>query len=118
VARASRWGSRGIVRRIVVRPSRIHGRGIFAGEPIRRGEHVGSYLGRPARRNGPFVLWVRAGDGALAGVSGQNDLRYVNHASRPNAIFVDRELFARRSIRAGEEITVDYGDDPPRPARR
>lgn len=118
MARASRWGGKGIERRITVAPSRIHGRGIFAGEPIGRGEHVGSYLGRGARRNGRYVLWVRQGDGTLAGISGQNDLRYVNHASRPNAIFVDHELFALRRIRPGEEITVDYGADPPRPAPR
>ena len=101
------------MRRVTVGPSRIHGRGIFAGEAIGRGRRVGAYLGVRARRNGPYVLWVREGEGALVGISGQNDLRFVNHAARPNARFVDADLFALRRIRLGEEITVDYGPDPP-----
>lgn len=115
VARASRWGRRGIVQGIEVRESRIHGRGIFACEPLARGLLIGRYLGPRVRRNGRYVLWVWQDDDTLVGVSGQNDLRYVNHSRRPNAVFYGEELFALRRIRAGEEITVDYGPDPPGP---
>jgi len=113
MARASRWGSFGIAGDIEVRPSRIHGRGIFARAAIGRGELIGRYLGVPARRNGSHVLWVLRGDGRREGVSGQNDLRFVNHSRHPNAMFFGDALHALRRIRPGEEITVNYGPDPP-----
>ena len=45
-----------------------------------------------------------------------NLLRLLNHSCRANAflrIFRERvEVYARRDIRTGEEITVDYGESP------
>ncbi|MGD8308772.1 MAG: SET domain-containing protein-lysine N-methyltransferase [Chromatiales bacterium] len=94
-------------------PSGIHGTGLFARRPIRKGEHIGTYEGPTARRDGRYVLWVYAGSGSAVGRSGRNLLRYLNHQRPGNAEFDGFDLYARRMIRVGEEITFDYGEDWP-----
>jgi len=94
-------------------PSPIHGHGLFAKVDIPAGAYIGSYEGPPARRNGRYVLWVYQ-DGADAppiGRSGRNLLRWLNHRSDGNAEFDSFDLYAKRDISAGEEITFDYGWD-------
>ena len=93
-------------RKFVVKRSSIHGRGLFAAVPFERGTYLGSYKGPRTRRDGPYVLWLHDDDDAV-GIDGKNELRYVNHSSRPNAIFRGEELFALRGIRPGEEITFE-----------
>lgn len=88
--------------------SPIHGKGLFARRRIARGTHIGRYLGPAARRNGSHVLWVDDGDGGWIGRRGLYSLRYLNHQPRPNAEFDGFDLYARRTIRAEEEITIDY----------
>ena len=94
-------------------PSEIHGTGLFARRPIRKGEHIGTYVGPAARRDGTYVLWVYAEDGSAVGRSGRNLLRYLNHARPGNAEFDGFDLYARRNIRTDEELTFDYGEDWP-----
>nr|WP_242470281.1 SET domain-containing protein [Allochromatium vinosum] len=36
-------------------------------------------------------------------------LRWLNHSDDPNAEFDGFELYARRTIAVGSEITIDYG---------
>jgi SET domain-containing protein len=97
--------------RVSVGESAIHGRGLFARAPIRRGGYIGTFEGPPALRDGRHVLWVEGGDGSLAGIRGRNELRFLNHSPRPNAEFRGADLYALRSIRMGEEITLHYGAD-------
>lgn len=111
--RTSRLGRRGIDCAVEVRESPIHGKGVFALETIPRDTLIGRYLGTPAKRNGVYVLWIWEDDDVQCPISGENDLRYVNHARRPNAIFLGDELVALRRIRAGEEITFNYGPEAP-----
>jgi len=92
---------------VYVSESPIHGRGAFATRPIKKGTFIGEYEGPEARRNGKYVLWCYE-DGEATGRRGLNRLRYLNHADRPNAEFDGFELYARRNIRKGEEITIDY----------
>jgi SET domain-containing protein len=94
-------------------PSAIHGTGLFAGRAIRKDEYIGTYHGPVARRNGTYVLWVFDPDDPTDtyGISGRNLLRYLNHERPGNACFEGPDLFARRRIGAGEEITFDYGDE-------
>lgn len=91
--------------------SPIHGTGLFARRRLRKGEYIGTYGGPQARRNGTYVLWVydRDDEANAVGRSGRNLLRYLNHARPGNAEFDGFDLYARRSIAAGEEITFDYG---------
>ena len=99
------------VAKISVRKSSIHGSGVFADQTIRRGRLIGRFEGRPTRRNGRYVLWVADRDDRLRGIQGTCELRFLNHAVKPNAEFRADRVFALRTIRPGEEITCHYGDD-------
>jgi uncharacterized protein len=92
---------------VYVAASPIHGQGLFAKVPIRKGEYIGTYEGPGAKRNGKYVLWLM-GKGKPVGRRGLNLLRYLNHSDRPNAEFSGFDLYARRTIRRNEELTIDY----------
>jgi hypothetical protein len=83
------------------------------------GELIGTYEGPEVQEDGTYVLWVYDADGqVLSARDGRNLLRWLNHSDDPNAEFDVFELFARRQIEAGEEITIDYtgstsADSPP-----
>jgi SET domain-containing protein len=99
-----------------VRPSAIHGRGVFAAELIPCDALLGLYEGPRVdadspQADGPFVLWVELDQGETFGIDGRNQLRFVNHSLQPNAAFYGPELYALRDIQPGEEITHHYGDD-------
>lgn len=94
-------------RLVYVAESPIHGKGLFAREPIPARAYIGRYLGPEAKRNGSHVLWIE-GEHGWIGRRGFNRLRYLNHAAVPNAEFDGFDLYARRRIQAGEEITIDY----------
>jgi len=95
----------------VIRRSRIHGLGLFATQPIGKGELLGVYDGPRVLEDDTHVLWVTEPDGALYGIDGRNMLRYVNHSRIPNAEFDGDELYALRTIAVGEEISADYGEE-------
>jgi SET domain-containing protein len=97
---------------VIVKPSPIHGRGVFAARPIEPGEVViegcREVLSDEALKNLPeqernFVSVV---DGRY--VLFKPPARLVNHSCNPNARGTDRADVAIRRIEAGEEITVDY----------
>ena len=91
--------------------SGIHGKGLFARVEIEKGTYLGEYEGPVAKKNGSHVLWVYDDD-VVVGRSGRNKLRYLNHNSAFSAEFDGFELFASRKINAGEEITINYGEEP------
>ena len=93
-----------------VNESPIHGKGLYARVDIESGTYLGEYLGPEATRNGSHVLWVYDDDDMI-GRSGQNKLRYLNHSQDYCAEFDGFELYAVRDIQAGEEITINYGED-------
>lgn len=95
---------------VEVKDSGIHGKGVFAKMNIKKDQHIGVYTGRPARRNGTYVLWVQDEKGREFGISGRGKLRYLNHSDKPNAFFDMENLYAEREIVPGEEITFHYGD--------
>lgn len=91
--------------------SQIHGTGCFARRAFVPGEHIGTYEGPVAKRDGTYVLWVYAEGERPVGRSGRNLLRYLNHQEDGNAEFDGFELYACREISVGEEITFDYNAD-------
>lgn len=95
--------------RVYKAQSQIHGLGCFARVDLAAGTYIGTYAGRPARRDGTYVLWVEAPGVAPEGRSGSNLLRWLNHQAPGNARFDGFDLYARIDIAAGEEITFDYG---------
>jgi len=95
---------------VYVDRSPIHGRGLFARQPIAKDEYLGSYEGRTTRRNGMHVLWVWSEqDECWQGIDGANEMRFLNHSDQPNADWWGTDLYALRAIAQGEEITFDYG---------
>ncbi|GMR05731.1 MAG: hypothetical protein BMS9Abin25_0306 [Gammaproteobacteria bacterium] len=93
-----------------VMDSGIHGKGLFAKEDIESNAYLGEYEGPEAKRNGSHVLWVFDED-RVVGRSGRNKLRYLNHSKECCAEFDGFELYSARHIEAGEEITINYGED-------
>lgn len=93
---------------LTVKKSPIHGHGLFATTRIAKGTVLGTLQGRRTRKDGPYVLWLDD----ETGYEVQNDLKYINHAARPNAAyFDDLTVVALRTIKPGEEITHNYLGD-------
>ena len=99
--------------------SGIHGKGLYARVSIKKGEYMGTYDGPEGieeggnvLENGSHVLWVEEEDGTWIGRDGQNILRYLNHNKKPHAEFNGFDLYAIKNIKEGEELTIDYGDEP------
>ena len=110
----------------VVRHSPIHGRGVFATRTIRKGADIIEYRGRrisadeaddlpDSDPDNPFHTFLfELNDGRVidAGVRG-NAARWINHSCQPNCVpYEDDEgrviIEAKRTIRAGEELSYDY----------
>ena len=106
--------------RLIIRESRIHRRGVYAGEPIPKGRKVIEYTGeRISRRE-----TLRRGQGSITylftldnywtidGAVGGSGAEIINHSCDPNLrtiILRGHILYmSRREIRRGEELTVDY----------
>lgn len=119
--------------KVEVARSRIHGRGLFAGERIGAGAWVMKYAGekidrREGRRRDRFYLSIGynalfdAETHYIDGLIGGNESIYINHSKAPNleALLHRRGVWFRalRDIAAGEELTFDYGFDPRRATKR
>lgn len=97
--------------KVEIQPSRIHGLGLFAARPLREGEVIGLYQGPEVEYDGDHVLWIYDEDQEREyGIDGTSETRYVNHCRKPNAYFNGEVLEALRVIKAGEEITHNYGE--------
>jgi uncharacterized protein len=109
-----------------VRSSVTHGRGAFATRTIRKGARIIEYRGarsswdaaseRPLSDPAdPYhTLLFELSDGSVidAGLRG-NAARWINHGCEPNCEAIEYDngrvfIHARRTIRAGEELTYDY----------
>jgi uncharacterized protein len=99
------------------------GLGLFATRPIAQGAFIVAYTGRriptPEARareaRGSRYMFELDARWTIDGSPRSNLARYANHACDPNAeaSIAGRRvlLHAVRTIRAGEEITYDYGAD-------
>lgn len=94
---------------VYVDASLIHGYGLFAAKSLKKGQHIGTYVGPVSKKNGMHVLWVwDTKNDAWYGIDGKNEMRFANHSDEPNAEFWGNEMYALRKIAQGEEITFDY----------
>jgi SET domain-containing protein len=100
------------------------GLGLFATRPFRKRQYIVTYRGRRIRNpeadrleaRGSRYMFEINSRWTIDGSRRWNKARYVNHSCRPNAEAVERRgpiivYVARRKIKPGEEITVDYGKD-------
>lgn len=110
---------------VEARNSTIHGRGVYAIAPIKKGARILEYLGErishgeadsryeeKGEDDGHTFLFIASNRTVIdAGVNG-NDARFINHSCNPNCetviensrVFID----AIRSIKPGEELGYDY----------
>ncbi len=113
-------------RRIQVRRSGVHGKGVFALQPIAKGSRVIEYVGEvidwpealrrhphdPSQPNHTFYFHLDGGQVIDANVGG-NAARWINHSCEPNceADETDGRVFihALRDLAPGEELFYDYG---------
>lgn len=125
-------------RRFSVRGSVIHGRGVFALQPIRKGARVIEYTGerlshRQADRRYPSgrgwsphtMLFTVDKKTVIDAIRRGNSARWINHSCSPNCEALDDEgriyIEAVRNIHPGEELTYDYNlllEEPHTPAAK
>ncbi len=96
------------------------GKGLFAARSIEKGEYIAEYTGTHIPTPYADTLKTRYlfeidAKWTIDGSSSDNVARYINHACMPNCeaqIESGRvHIFALRDIFAGEEFTIDYGDE-------
>jgi SET domain-containing protein len=120
---------------VEVRNSAVHGRGVFAVAPIKKGTRIFEYLGERVSHdaadkryedhdendNHTFLFIVDKNTVIDAAVGG-NDARFINHQCSGNceSAIENRRVFidAVRNIKPGDELGYDYEigrdkDDPP-----
>lgn len=119
-------------RRIQVRRSGVHGKGVYALVDLAEGETLIEYTGEiitwqqaldrhphdPANPNHTFYFHIDDGR-VIDAKRGGNSARWINHSCAPNCIADEEEgrvfIRALHPIKAGEELFYDYGlviDEP------
>jgi len=107
---------------LVVRPSKIHRWGVYAGEDIPARRKVIEYTGerisrRETRRRSDaqdkmIYLFTLDNYWTIDGAVGGSGAEFINHCCDPNIVTEIRNghilYMSRRPIRRGEELTVDY----------
>ncbi len=113
-------------RKIQVRKSGVHGKGVFAARDIAKGETLIEYVGEiisaqeaedrhphdPLDPNHTFYFQVDD-DKVIDALHGGNSARWINHCCTPNCKpeVIDGRVFitAKKNILVGEELNYDYG---------
>ena len=122
-----------MTRRIVARRSPIHGNGVFAVASIKKGEEIIEYKGTLMTHDDADEMYGDGGETGHTFLFTLNDdyiidanrkgniARWINHSCNPNCeAFVEENekgnsrkdrviIEAKRNIKAGEELTYDYG---------
>jgi SET domain-containing protein len=112
------------MRRVIVRRSPVHGKGVFAMHALAAGERMPEYKGEsPRGEMRCAVTSVKASkatrfffglsDGrVIDGSRGGNSARWLNHACAPNCETIEDEsrifIHTLRPIGAGEELFIEY----------
>ena len=103
------------MKKIKIFSSKIHGKGMFADEDIKKDERIQYIRGpktkkvvRSERDSNKIRHWIGAGKYTWINTRG-TPFRYINHSCDPNAAISGvKTLIALKSIKSGEEITIDY----------
>ncbi|MGF6997464.1 SET domain-containing protein [Paraburkholderia sp. GAS32] len=113
------------MRRISVRRSSVHGRGVLALRPLRAGEFILEYTGtvmswkravgrhRRLGEEGHTFLFGLSDGRVIDGSLGGNSARWLNHACAANCEAVESDgrvyIQAVADIRPGAELFIAYG---------
>lgn len=116
----------GASRRIQVRRSGVHGKGVFAMLPLAEGETLIEYKGERISwtealrrhphdpKNPDHTFYFHVDDAnVIDGKFQGNAARWINHSCEPNCVADEEKgrifIKALRNIQAGEELFYDYG---------
>ena len=96
------------------------GKGLFALEDIPKGKCIIEYIGKPiteeeAIRDEGKYLFEIGRNKTIDGNIKENTARYINHSCVGNCEALGPRgrifIFSRKRIKAGEELTYDYGKE-------
>jgi len=103
------------MKKIKVLKSTLHGKGVFAGEDIRKGERIQYIKGKNVKtvrktKRSPKSMSTWFGVGRYVWIDpGQTPFRYLNHSCDSNAAVAGtKTLVALRDIKEDQEISIDY----------
>jgi len=96
-----------------------HGLGLFATRDYKEDEFVIEYYGKlitneEADNHPGLYIFTLNSTHAIDGSPRANIARYINHSCDPNVFASGNKrlwIRASRRIKAGEELTLDYGED-------
>ncbi len=109
---------------VYVEESPIEGKGIFTSVDIPKGSNIMVIAGevidgyecerREEEENNVYIFWN--GDECYIDTVNSGKIKYINHDCNFNCDVLERDetsliLSAYRDIKAGEELTIDYGYD-------
>lgn len=114
------------VRRVTVRKSSVHGRGVFALQAIPAGQRIFEYRGevtswrRASARHersgmsGHTFIFGLADGRVIDGSVGGNSARWLNHSCQPNCEAIEDErgrvfIETRKDVMPGDELSIAYG---------
>jgi uncharacterized protein len=124
-----------MVKKYVVKKSKIHGKGVFAIQDIKKGEKIVQYLGKKITKKESEIISNKLQEKAkknknigevyifdlnkkydLDGNIQNNPAKYINHSCEPNAETEQDEknkiwITAIKNIKKNEEINYNYGYD-------
>jgi len=110
---------------IEARNSAIHGTGVYAIAPIKKGARIIEYIGerishaeadrryeRKGLDDGHTFLFIASNRTVIDATDGGNDARFINHSCNPNCetVIEQSRVFveATRNIKPGDELGYDY----------
>lgn len=97
------------------------GLGLFAIGDFKKGDFIIEYIGpiladKQADAKGGRYLFSLAKNKTIDGSGRENIARYLNQGCKPNCEAINEDdkkivIHAKRAIKAGEELTYDYGKE-------
>ena len=116
----------------IVKKSKIHGTGLFAGENIPKYNKIIEYVGeiidetevnrridKMEKNNEMTYILELSGALSIDGSIGGNDSRFANHSCTPNCGILREEgkafLYSKKNIKKDDELTFDYAFDKNEP---
>lgn len=115
----------------IIKKSEIHGNGVFAKCPIKKGTQIMEYLGETLgkdeankrgleyeaqaeiTKDGSVYIFELDEETFIDGKFDYNDAKYINHSCQTNCESVQEGnqifFYATKDIKAGEELLFNYG---------